>query len=95
MADEQEPQEQQQDYRLDVLRAAGHEDAATLLSKLPQPVAEPEPEPAPEPPQQRTLTPVEAAEAQRQAEGQAMLDAMGRQLGRQWATVEGPAGDGR
>jgi len=52
---------------------------------------------APEPPP-RTLTPVEAYEAQRHTEGQAMLDAMQRQLGRQWATVptvEGPAGDDR
>ena len=38
-----------------------------------------------------------AAETQRHAEGRALLDAMGRQLGRQWATStqEGPADDGR
>ena len=36
-----------------------------------------------------------AAEAQNHAEGRALLDAMGRQLGRQWATVEGPADDDR
>jgi len=97
MADQE--QEPQVDYRLEVLRAAGHEAAAELLGKLPQPVAEPQPEPEPAPeqaPPPRTLTPAEAVEAQRQAEGQAMLDAMRRQIGRQWATVqEGPASDDR
>lgn len=98
MADQE--QDPQMDYRLDVLRAAGHEDAADLLSKLPtpapQPAAEAEQEPAAteqEAPPQRTLTPAEASEAQRHAEGQALLAAMQRQLGRQWATVptqEGP-----
>lgn len=81
-----------------MLRAAGHEAAAELLSKLPRPVAEvePEPEPAPEPQQQqqRALTPAEAVEAQRVMEGRALLDAMHRQLGRQWATTpEGPNDD--
>ncbi len=90
MADQEQ---EQQDYRLDVLRAAGHEDAAELLSKLPTPApaaeveAEQEPAaPEQEAPPQRTLTPAEAYEAKRHAEGQALLDAMQRQLGRQWAT---------
>ncbi len=38
MADQE--QEPQVDYRLEVLRAAGHEDAAELLSKLPVQTAE-------------------------------------------------------
>ena len=92
----EQEQEPQMDYRLDVLRAAGHEAAAELLSKLPtpapQPAAEVEAEAEQEPaaPEQeapqRTMTPAEAYEAQQHAEGRALFDAMQRQLGRQWAT---------
>jgi hypothetical protein len=72
--------ETQEDYRLAVLRAAGHTEAAEILSKLPGMTAvveKPEPE--------QTVTPVDAAEEARQAEGQGMLAAMRRSgVGQGW-----------
>jgi len=79
-----------EDYRLAILRAAGHEDAAELLSKLPAAPEAKEPEPEPEPEQQqqpqRPMSPAEIAEAQRREQGEALLGAMNRQLGPRWAT---------
>lgn len=76
--------EDQQDYRLEVLRAAGHGDAADLLAKLPkQGPADAEPETEAQPPA-RQMTPADAVEAQRHAEGAAVLAQMKAQISSKW-----------
>ena len=64
---------------VDVLRAAGHEDAADLASKLIARDAQPETAKEPDAAPAKTFASQE--EADRYAEGQALLAAMQRDLG--------------
>ena len=81
-------------FRVQVLRAAGYDDAADLLEWLPA-TANTESAP-PEDARQRPMTPAEAQEAERQAQGQALFTSMQNQLGSQWTSLPvNLEGDGR
>ena len=77
----------EQDYRIAALKAAGFEDAARLLEALPgatgpaAPAGEPkQPAEQPQAAEQQPMTPA-------QAQGQALLDEMKRQLGDRWTSI--------
>jgi hypothetical protein len=65
------------DLLIDVLRAAGHEDAASLAEKL---LARPATPPDPPTPPAQPLRALSPEEAQREAEGQFLLAALKRDL---------------
>jgi len=77
---------EEQDYRIAALKAAGYEDAARLLEALPGaagPVAPTEQSQAAEqqqPAEQQPMSP-------EQAQGQALLDEMKRQIGDRWTSI--------